>query len=82
MNTIQMDCCKEMFIKTKNKWKPKQQIGNEQVKNKKTTTKNNTTQTQINNVGNEHDRNNKPVFFVSKYLMCNFLIFDTTCVNY
>jgi hypothetical protein len=35
-------------------------------------TKNKTTQTQTNNTRNEHDRNNKLVFFVSKYLVCNF----------
>jgi hypothetical protein len=63
------------------KWKPKQEAGNEKVKNKKTTTKNRTMQTQINNVGNEHDRSSNPILFASKYLMCNFLIFDTTCVN-
>jgi hypothetical protein len=33
----------------KKKWKPKQQARNEQVENKKTTTKNRTTQIQTNN---------------------------------
>ncbi len=55
-------------------------MGNEQVDNKKTTT-NKTMQTQTNNAGNEHDRSRKFVFFASKYLVCNFSTFDTTCVN-
>jgi hypothetical protein len=54
MNTIQVDCCKEVFMETK-KRKPKQQVGIEEIKNKKTTTKNKTTQTKINNVRNEHN---------------------------
>ncbi len=37
---IQVDCCKEVFTKAKQKQKPKQQLGIEQVENKKTTTKN------------------------------------------
>jgi hypothetical protein len=56
-------------------------MGNEQVDNKKTTTNNKTTQTQTKNAGNEHDRSSKFVFFASKYLVCNFSTFDTTCVN-
>ncbi len=62
--------------------KPKQQVGNEQVENKKTMTKNRTTQTQRNNARNEHDKSGKLVLFVRKYLVCNFSTFDTTCVNY
>jgi len=54
MNTIQVDCCKEVFTK-KIKWKPKQQLGIKEIENKKTTTKNKTTQTEINNVRNEHN---------------------------
>jgi len=34
--------------------KPKQQVGNEQVKKMKTTTKNKTMQTQTNNAGDEN----------------------------
>jgi len=56
-------------------------MGNEQIENKKTTTKNKTMQTQTNNVGNEHNKNNKHVLLASKYLVCNFSTFDTTCVN-
>jgi hypothetical protein len=62
--------------------KPKQQVGIKQIKYKKTTTKKKTTQTKTNNVGNEHEKSNKPVFFVSKYSVCNFSTFDTTCVNH
>jgi len=61
--------------------KPKQQAGNEQVENKKTMTRNRTTVTQTNNVGNEHDRSNKPILFASKYSVRNFSTFDTTCFN-
>jgi len=50
-----MDCCKEVFTKTKQNWKHKQRIGNEQVDYKKTMTNNRTTQTQRNNVGNENN---------------------------
>jgi hypothetical protein len=39
--------------RNKKKGKPKQQVGNEQVKKKKTTTKNKTMQTQTNNARNE-----------------------------
>ncbi len=67
---------KKCFQKQNKKQKPKQQ-----VKNKKTTTKNRTTQTKTNNTGNEHDRSSKPIFFTSKYSLCNFSTFDTTCVN-
>ncbi len=67
--------------RNKKNWKPKQQVGNEQVENKKTMIKNRTMQTQTNNTGNEHDRSSKPILFASKYLVCNFSAFDTTCVN-
>jgi hypothetical protein len=61
---------------------PKQKkMGNEQVENKKTMTKKNLTQTQTNNTRNEHDSSSKLVFFVNKYLVCNFSTFDTTCVS-
>jgi hypothetical protein len=73
MKTIQVDCCK-MFTNKKNR-KPKQ------VDNKKTMTNNRTTQTQTNNVGNEHDKSSKHVHFVSKYLVYNFSTFDPTSVN-
>jgi hypothetical protein len=36
-------------------------------------------QIETNNAGNEHNRNNKFVFIVSKYSVCNFSSFDTTC---
>ncbi len=49
---------KNVYRNKKNQ-KFKQQTGSEQVENKKTTTNNITTQTQTNNAGNEHDRNNK-----------------------
>jgi hypothetical protein len=39
--------------RNKKKWKPKQQVGIEKVENKKTTTKNKTTQTEIINTRNE-----------------------------
>jgi hypothetical protein len=70
---------KNVYINKINQ-KLRQQVRNEQVENKKTMTKNKTMQTQTN-VGNEHDRNNNFVFFVSKDSMCNFSTFDTTCVN-
>ncbi len=57
-------------------------MGIKQIKYKKTTTKKKTTQTKTNNVGNEHEKNNKLVFFVSKYSVCNFSTFDTTCINH
>jgi len=64
--------------RNKKKKKPKQQVGIKQVENKKTTKKNRTMQLEINNAGNEHDRSNKPILFVSKY----FSSFDTTRVNH
>jgi hypothetical protein len=70
-----------VFTKTKTKWKSKEQVGIEQVENKKTTIKNRIMQTKTNNMGNEHDKNNNLVLFVNKYLVCNFSTFDTTCVN-
>jgi hypothetical protein len=70
-----------VFTKTKTKWKSKEQVGIEQVENKKTTIKNRIMQTKTNNTGNEHDKNNNLVLFVNKYLVCNFSTFDTTCVN-
>ncbi len=39
----------------------------EQIKNKKTSIKNKTTQIETNNARNEHDRKSKPILFVSKY---------------
>ncbi len=54
---------------------------NKRELNKKVTTKNKTMQIETNNIGNEHNRNSKPVLFVKKYLVCNFSTFDTTCVN-
>ncbi len=42
-------------LQKQKKWKPKQQVGIEEIENKKTMTKNRTTQTKINNVRNEHN---------------------------
>jgi hypothetical protein len=56
-------------------------VEKQQVKNNKITTNNETTQPQINNMGNGHDKSSKPVLFASKYSMCNFSTFDTTHVN-
>jgi len=77
MNTIQIHCHKEMFIETKKNSINRNVYGNpnnkrEMNKNKKATTKNRMTQTQTNNIGNEHDKKSKPIFFASKYLVCNF----------
>jgi hypothetical protein len=70
------------IYKNKKNWKPKQKkVGNKQVENKKTMTKNKITQTRTNNTRNENDSSSKLVFFVNKYLVCNFSTFDTTCVN-
>ncbi len=74
MNMVQIDCCKNIFIKTKkignlnNKWEMNKQRQEDNDK-------------EQNNTRNEHDRNSKLVFFVSKYWVCNFSTFDTTCVN-
>jgi hypothetical protein len=49
----QVDCCKKLLKKNKKIENLNNNDGNEQVKNKKTST--NTRQCKSNNVGNEHD---------------------------
>jgi len=57
-------------------------MGIEQVKNKKTLSKNITMQTKTNNARNEHNRSSKLVLFGNKYLVSNFSTCDTICVNH
>jgi hypothetical protein len=47
-----------------------------------TNNNNKTTQTQTNNMRNEHNKRRQPIFFASKYSVCNFSTFGTTCVNH
>jgi len=64
-----------MFIETKKLETQTNNIRNEQVYNNKTTTNNKKLQTQTNNARYEHNKRNRPIFFVSKYLVCNFSTF-------
>jgi hypothetical protein len=57
-------------------------MGNEKVDNNETMIDNKTMQTQTNNIGNEHDRRNQLILFVSKCWTCNFSTFDMRCVNH